>query len=146
MKKLVLPLLVLNLAAAALFGSGAARAAKPVPTIAIAEIQPDTSAVAAGTACLFDVAYTIDGLKGSPAKTWTVWVSDGSDSAEVAIVTKSADGLVAHATPGEMYAPKFTYPLDGSSHTYTLELLDGSASVVIARSAPMTATCAAGAA
>lgn len=142
MKKLFLPLVVVALAVAALFGSAAARAAKPVPTIAIADIQPDTSAVAAGTTCLFDVAYTIDGLKGSPAKTWTVWVSDGADSAEVAIVTKGSNGLVEHATPGEMYGPRFTYPLDGSSHTYTLQLLDGSASVVIARSAPMTATCA----
>jgi hypothetical protein len=142
MKKLCLPLLAVALSVAALFGSAAARAAKPVPTIAIVDIQPDTSAVAAATTCLFDVAYTIDGLKGSPAKTWTVWVRDGSDSAEVAIVTKGANGLVEHATPGEMYAPRFTYPQDGSSHTYTLQLLDGSASVVIAQSAPMAATCA----
>lgn len=137
MKKLLLPLFVLALLA----GSAAAWAAKPVPTIAIADIQPDTSAATAATTCLFDIAYTIDGLKGSPAKTWTVWVTDGSDSAEVAIVTKRANGLVEHAAPGEMYAPRFTYPLDRSSHTYTLQLLDGSASVVLARAAPMTATC-----
>jgi hypothetical protein len=142
MKKLCLPLIVLAVAGTALFGAAVARAAKPVPTIAIAGIQPDTSALAAATSCLFDVAYTIDGLKGSPAKTWTVWVDDGADSAEIAIITKSVNGLVEHATPGEMYEPKFTYPLDGRSRTYTLQLRDGTASVVIARSAPMTATCA----
>ena len=139
MNKRCLPLLAVAVGAALVSGS-TARAAKPLPVVAISGIRADTSAVGAATACFFDISYTVDGLRGSPAKTWTVWVDDGSATAEVSVVGKASVGVVLVATPSVPYSPSFTYPFDGASHMYTLLLRDASGAIV-ARSAPSSGTC-----
>jgi hypothetical protein len=137
-KKRCLPLIAFAVVTALL--AGTARAAKPVPVIAISDVRVDTTARGAATACLFDISYTVDGLRGSPAKTWTVWVADGSATAEVAVVAKTSAGVVLVATPAVANAPSFTYPFDGGSHAYTLLLRDA-AGALVAQSAAACGTC-----
>jgi hypothetical protein len=145
MNKRCLPLLAVAVAVvgAALVAGSTAEAAKPLPVIAISAVRVDTTALGAATTCFFDISYTVDGLRGSPAKTWTVWVDDGAATAEVAVVAKTSVGVSLVATPGVPYAPSFTYPFDGESHAYTLLLHDASGAIV-ARSAPSSGTCPAG--
>jgi hypothetical protein len=140
MKKRRLPLIALAVVGAALLAGSTARAAKPVPVVAISGIRVDTTALGSATTCFFDISYTVEGLRGSPAKTWTVWVDDGTATAEVAIVAKTSVGVALVATPGVAYAPSFTYPFDGESHAYTLLLRDATGALV-AQSSPSEGTC-----
>lgn len=140
MKKRRLTLVAFAVVVAALAAGTTARAAKPVPVLAISSVRLDTSALGSATSCFFDITYTVDGLRGSPAKTWTVWASDGSTTDEIAIVGKTSAGVAELATPGAMYAPSFTYPFDGAAHAYTLLLRDTSGALV-AQSARSSGTC-----